>query len=393
MLFYSGYQHPVFLNSWIAHSPAEPLMLSIRAEGMGPVLLPLEPVGGGILAYPGGRHANGNFPIGVPRDILALATMSQPAIMRSLKTTGLDARAILLERQLPELNGISNPFVFAGSATSPNPALALALEGGFDAVLKRHSAKRRKKRFRNQERRLAEIGGYRYVDLVSRDDIAAVLDRFFELKAKRFRETGITDVFAGAQMQEFFRTLFETGCERDPRSHELKVLEIAGEAAAIIGCTVNDGRITVEFGTFDAHYSEFGPGDLLFFLAIREAAERGLRIFDFGIGDERYKRGWCELETLQKDTVIPLRISGQVFAARKRMRTALVRSVKTNQVLWPGGETAARKAVVCRLRGLSCKRTVRLRIRWLASRLFGKHQHQVVITAANQIVGRLDDLG
>ncbi|WP_421851741.1 GNAT family N-acetyltransferase [Oricola sp.] len=332
---YSGYQHPVFLRSWFLHAPGEPVFVVLRAEGMGPVILPLERIPGSILAYPGGRHANGNFPIGAPRDVAAIAAMGEPAIAGSLRAAGLGASAISLERQLPSLAGVRNPFAFAGSATSPNPALALSLEGGFDEVLKRHSAKRRRKRFRNQERRLAEHGGYRFVGHVGQDDVPAVLDRFFELKARRFEEAGIHDVFAGEQMQGFFCSLFQDGCENEPRSHELKLLEVGGEAIAIIGCTIVDGRITVEFGTFDAQYGEIGPGDMLFFLAIREAAERGLEVFDFGIGDEPYKRGWCEIETLQSDTVIPLGPAGHVFAARKRARSALVRAVKTNKLIWP----------------------------------------------------------
>jgi CelD/BcsL family acetyltransferase involved in cellulose biosynthesis len=332
---HTGYQHPAFLRAWITNAPHEPVFLVFRVDGAGPVLLPLENAGGCILAYAGERHANGNFPIGRADDIAALAKAGQGAIVAAMRAAGLDANAILLERQLQALDGVANPFVFAQSAPSPNPALALSLEGGFDEVLKRHSAKRRRKRFRGQERRLGEMGGYRFVDHVDAKDVSTTLDLFFDMKARRFAEAGIRDVFAEEYVKHFFHDLFVEGSKRVPRSHELKILEANGTPIAIIGCTIHAGRLTVEFGTFEESYGDLGPGDMLFFLAIRDTAEKGLEIFDFGIGDEFYKRGWCELETIHMDTIIPLSAGGSLFAVRKRARASIVRSIKGSKVLWP----------------------------------------------------------
>lgn len=344
----SAYQRADFLRAWVGQSPHEPVFVSLRPANSGPVLLPLERTQSGNLAYPGERHANGNFPVGRAEDLAALADLGESRIVSALRAAGLGADAIVLERQLAECGGVANPFVFSRSHVSPNPALSLPLEGGFDAVLKRHSSKRRRKRFRGQERRLAEMGGYRFVPLVDADDINRTLDRFSELKAKHFQQAGIHDVFADPHVRGFFKDLFAAGLNETPPSRELKTIEVGGVPIAIIGCTVHDGCLTVEFGTYASEYSEIGPGDMLFFMAIREAAERGLDIFSFGIGDEPYKRGWCEIEALQSDTVIALTLRGRAVASANVARSTLVRAIKSNKLVWTAVKQIRKRVAILR---------------------------------------------
>lgn len=344
----SGYQNPDFLRAWVRHSPHEPVFVTFVPERAGPVLMPLERVDGHLLAYAGERHANANFPVGRPEDIAALAATGEKAIVQALRAARPGGHAILLERQLAEYRGIANPFVFEHSVVSPNPALSLSLEGGFDDVLSRHSGKRRRKRFRSQERQFADKGGYRYFAAVDADAVPATLERFFDWKAKHFEAAGIHDVFADDHIRRFYFDLFAEGAHREPRGRELKMLEAGGQPVAIIGCTVHDGRLTVEFGSYDAAQAERSPGDMLFFLAIREATEDGLEFFDFGIGDEPYKRGWCEIETLQRDTIIPLDTVGRLVGAAKAARSSAVRSIKTNPVIWKSVKQLRKRVPILR---------------------------------------------
>lgn len=343
----SSYQAPSFLRAWILESPHEQVFLSFAAKGHGPVLLPLERVGR-RLSYPGERQANGNFPLGRAGDIEALAAIGSDGITRALAGLPLRADSIVLERQLQTLGGAPNPFVFETSPASPNPALSLSLEGTFDDVLDRHSGKRRRKRFRQQERVLDKLGGYEYIPRVPKEDVAETLARFFELKAGHFEAMGAPDVFASDHVQRFYRRLFEAPVAEDQAAHELKALEVQGEKIAIIGCTTHAGQVTGEFGTFDPSYAQAGPGELLFFLAIREATEAGVAIYDFGIGDEPYKRAWCEIETTHRDTVIPLSARGHVQSWMQTGRNRFVRSLKGNRRVWSAAKQIRRRIPLLR---------------------------------------------
>lgn len=344
----SGFQSPDFLRAWLHHSPYEPSFLTFMAEGAGPVLLPLELADRQLLSYAGEKHANANFPVGRAEDIAALAAAGEKAIVSALRNARPKGNALLLERQLADCCGIPNPFVFQTSAVSPNPSLALSLDGGFDAVLSRHSGKRKRKRYRQQEREFEKIGGFRYVPDVTADDVPEVLRQFFIMKTAYFEATGIHDVFADAYVQDFFNELFVEGTKCQPQTRVLKALEAEGKIIAIVGCSIHDGRMIAEFGSYDAAYSHYSPGDLLFFLIIKEATENGLDVFDFSVGDAFYKRGWCEIETWQRDTVIPLNAMGRMIATTAAVRGSVVRSIKANPQLWNAVKQVRKRVPILR---------------------------------------------
>lgn len=330
----SGYQRPDFLRAWLHHSPHEPLFVTLSAPGRGPVLLPLERACGRIFCFVGGHHANANFPVGRAEDIAALAAAGETAIVAALRAGRSHGHAIALERQLPDYRGVRNPFVFEGSTVSPDPALSLSLEGGFDAVLSRHNAKKRRKRFRSQERALATIGGYRFVSSVAMEDIPETLDLYFTIKARQFEENGVHNDFADPHVRAFFTELFVEGARTEPRGRTLKTIEAEGKTIAIQGCSIHDGRITIEFCSYDPDYAKYVPGELLFYLAIREAAETGLDIFDFSVGDARHKRTWSEFEVWHRDTIIPLNMIGVLVGMMIRARNSAVRTIKRDPRMW-----------------------------------------------------------
>ena len=331
---HTGSQHPAFLASWLTLAGCKPLFLELRAPGSGPVLLPLELCDNGIAAYCGEKHANGNFPVGRARDITALAALGSQACISALRHSRVPASAIILERQHQTWKGIDNPFVSNASLTSPNPALSLELTGGFDAVLATRSGKRKRKKWRNQNSKMEAIGPVTYLHPAPAEQVPALLDRFFELKAIRFREQGIGDVFAVAGVRNFVHALFKTGMAQHPHSHEVHALMIGDVPAAIIGCTIHEGHLTVEFGTFDEQFYNAGPGETLFFSAIRDACERGISVFDFGVGDEWYKRGWCDIETRHFDTAIGLTPKGRLQSLLHTARTRAETRIKSDPQLW-----------------------------------------------------------
>lgn len=345
----SGYQTPEFLRAWMRQSPHRPVFITMAARDGGPVLLPLECANGRTIKYVGERHANGNFPVGRAADISALTGAGEHAIVAALRSARPEGLAIVLERQLRDYRGVTNPFVFERSTVSPNPALSLSLEGGFAEVLNRHSGKRKRKRFRGQERDLEQIGGYTYVPVVDADRVEEILRLCFDLKADHFRSAGIHDVFAGDHVQAFFTELFREGTRREPHGYVLKAIEADGKTIAVSACTCRDGRVTVEFSTYDPAYREYSPGDMLFFLSIREAADNGMEIYDFGVGDEPFKRNWCEIETWQSDTVIALSPRGRALASARSARNALVRSLKRNKSLWKTAKQFRRHVPIMRI--------------------------------------------
>jgi CelD/BcsL family acetyltransferase involved in cellulose biosynthesis len=80
--------------------------------------------------------------------------------------------------------------------------------------------------------------------------------------------------------------------------------------------------------------SKFGPGAAHMHDLMRSAIERGCNTFDFTIGDERYKREWCDGTVTLYDYVTPMTLRGCVAAARIFTVGRIKRFIKQTPALW-----------------------------------------------------------
>ena len=52
------------------------------------------------------------------------------------------------------------------------------------------------------------------------------------------------------------------------------------------------------------------------------------------MGDEPYKRLWCDIETHHMDVLVPLTFKGKLFAASMRSLTVLNTRIKNSPAAW-----------------------------------------------------------
>ncbi len=154
-----------------------------------------------------GRHANGNFPAADPA-FLKAGAFDAAAVLDAIRAAHPDVDALVLERLLPEHEGIANPLLALPHFPSPNVSRAVSLEGGFDALLSRVSGKRKKKSTAPQTRKFEAAGGFRRIEARTPEEVSRLLDAFFAMKEFRFRKMGIANVFGDMEVQNFFRSLF-----------------------------------------------------------------------------------------------------------------------------------------------------------------------------------------
>ena len=327
-----------WIDSWRAIVNADSFVIGLF-DGDGPILLvPLEVVsqsGAKIARYPGGSHANCNFPwLRKEYDGLLGPEMVRQLIEKIRKARP-DIDALSLTRQLSELQGVTNPLLTLRKAPNPNPVLAASLGGGFDAVLDRANRKRKLKKHRQHSRRYEESGGWRIAEPQNQAEANTVLDLYFAMKAQRFRKMGIRDPFADENVRNFFKAFFGEGLVKGRNLHELRFLEVGGTVRSIIGKLLGDTGPTVEFSAIaEDELTSASPGEFLFFEDISRSCDEGRSIYNFGIGDEPYKREWCDIELTIYDTLVPLSAKGKLFTALQSVRNAIAGSLKRNPRLW-----------------------------------------------------------
>ena len=70
----------------------------------------------------------------------------------------------------------------------------------------------------------------------------------------------------------------------------------------------------------------------------------GVGIYDFGTGDEPYKRSWGTAESRQYDVIAPLSAKGRALAQWLRLRAGIVARIKANPKLWTLAKQIRRRA-------------------------------------------------
>jgi CelD/BcsL family acetyltransferase involved in cellulose biosynthesis len=235
--------------------------------------------------------------------------------------------------KMPEMVGAqANLMRYLGGAINPSGAYLTHLSGDWETFYtqKRSSATRR--RDRTKRKRLGEFGEVRLVNPAG-GDIASTLDTLMAQKANSFAHMGVANLFAKPGHAEFYRALATDPATR-PMVHVSRLDVGATPAAINLGLTWRDRYYHLLASYDGGEVSRFGPGAAHLHDLMQSAIERGFKIFDFTIGDERYKRDWCDTELKLYDFIAAVSWRGALAAAPMLAKQRLKRWIKQTPMLW-----------------------------------------------------------
>lgn len=344
---HSPSQSPQWIRAWLAETRPDFLVAVVSRSGAPVLALAVEIVASGpfrVARFLGGHHANGNFcAVVASAGTLSAATLRR--LIAAISKARPDIDLLSLERMTSEIDGYANPLLSLPHRPSPNLALAVSLTGGFDAVLQRAGSKRKRKKNRAQARKFTAAGSLRFIRASSPSETARLLDAFFAMKQEQLRKMGVGNVFADAGIRHFFGRLFAQALVSDPPAFRLDALEVAGKLRAVTGASYCGKRLICEFGAMsDDELAIHSPGDFLFFNNILEACAEGLDVYDFSVGDEPYKRLWCDTEIVHHDVIMPLSAKGRLLALATHAKNRLKAIVKGNRRIWSLAKALRRRA-------------------------------------------------
>jgi CelD/BcsL family acetyltransferase involved in cellulose biosynthesis len=231
----------------------------------------------------------------------------------------------------------------------PNPLLTLDVRlnpsGAYETVLgadweqfytaKRSSATRR--RDRTKVKRLGEMGEVKFANPDASAELALTLDALVRQKGKSFARMGVPNIFERPGYAAFFQELATA-----PRMRSLvhlSRLDVGQTWAAVnLGLTFRDCYYHVLASYDDGEVSRFGPGAAHLRELLRFAIARGCTRFDFTIGDEPYKREWCEAERHLHDHSAAVTIRGWPSAAVSLGWRRIKRAIKKTDPLWKAAQ-------------------------------------------------------
>ncbi len=324
-------------RAWCESQGTQLLAITGTVDGRTLMLLPLEIVseaGLQVARFPGGRFNNINTGLFDP----ALARPDAEELQNfevSLRML-LGGRADLLVFDNVPLSwrGGRHPLAGLASIENQNHSFQLPLRESFEATLAQLNAKSRRKKFRSQNRKMEAIGGYEHV-IATGQAQHELLDLFFRQKGERLVLLGLPDVFQPPRVQDFFHRLLDVPIAHADVPLSLHAIRLkgrhAGHVAAIAGLARKGDHVICLFSSIDESIAaEASPGEMLFWLMIESCCRSDVAVFDFGIGDQPYKRSWCSQETIQHDLLIPVSWKGVLarpaLIAATRAKAAIKRS-------------------------------------------------------------------
>lgn len=287
------------------------------------------------LSWVGGSHANFNMGLFSEAFLASIGPGDMARIMARVRRLVPGIGYIKLCCQPLCWKGITNPMAELPHQRSMNPAFVMHLAEGFEALLARGNAKRKRKKFRQQCREAEAAGGYRLLIPADAGAINRVLDAFFRQKSERLRAQGIRNVFGSRQAQHFLRDLALRSIGMKEPLLRLFALEIGGTIRAVFGAGIHEHHMSGYFSSISTdELTQMSPGEMLLYMMVEHAVGEGHVIIDLGAGDERYKRSWCDERLEMFDVILPASVLGTPFALQQRVTHALKRFVRETPALW-----------------------------------------------------------
>lgn len=300
-------------------------------------ILPLELVRGRFFRtarFIGSDHSNINTGV-FAEGLIDTPELAAKLIEELSRKMARVADIVTLEKIPFDWRGEQHPLSSLPAVKNQNSSYQLPLFENFEQTLAQINAKRRRKKFRVSEKRLQALGGYEHIVASNDDERRKFLCTFFRQKAERFKAMGLPNVFQDATTQAFFHTLASRPHDGENRPLELHAIRLKGENAgrivAVAGVSRKSDHVICQFGSIEESLAtECSPGEFLFHLVIEKCCKEGAALFDFGIGDQPYKRSWCTVETAQHDIILPLTRRGRLAAFIHRTIVRTKSAIKKN---------------------------------------------------------------
>lgn len=216
-----------------------------------------------------------------------------------------------------------NPLLTRNARPYPMSGHVARLDGGWADWFDRRFGRETQKTLARKRRKLEELGPVetRY----ARDNGEALgwLEALIAGKAAQMEGRQSDNGLAAPQMADFYRVM----TRHDSQSAHVKVyaLTVDGSPVALQWGIVAGGRFTNLLTSYKSgEWTRFSPGLLMFRHLFEDCFAKGLRAFDFGLGDESYKLRFCDGPPVALCSVVRARsIGGLGYAATQSARYRL----------------------------------------------------------------------
>jgi CelD/BcsL family acetyltransferase involved in cellulose biosynthesis len=190
-----------------------------------------------------------------------------------------------------------NPLCLLKKYRYHSSAHFVELDGSWDDFYQRHAGARTRSTDRRKQRRLSESGDVSCVIAGAEDrpSFERITRAMISQKQSRYREIRAPNILSQAR----YRGVFTDLTDQLEKSGMIQVSCLTLDEKIITAHwgMVYGNRFYYYMPSFETGpWTRFSPGRLLLFFLFQWCLEHKITIFDFTVGDEAYKKDWCDEE-------------------------------------------------------------------------------------------------
>jgi len=305
---------------------ARPLIVIVRDRGTEEdiALLPLaleRRAGTDIVSFADFGLCDYAMPIFIPEGMFQIGTVRTiwPRILEALPSADL----IHFDKMPTEFHGEGNPLAgLPGLTTADLDCWRTHLPENWEDY-ERGLSKRSRRAIRRRASKLNRLGVAEVEFLRGGAEAGRMLDLLRRARKERFERLGRKDAMDDPAVHMFYRGLATGG---DGGMPLMSVLRLNGEVVALVFGMLKDMHFYMLAMTFVQGRPELekcAPALVLVHRMMADLHAEGLRIYDFTIGAESYKRAFGAHREQLHEYLHPLTGRGRAFVMAKRLRSAL----------------------------------------------------------------------
>ncbi|MCC7369816.1 MAG: GNAT family N-acetyltransferase [Chloroflexi bacterium] len=314
---------PEWLQGWHRHlGTGQPLLFAVADGDETVALAPIERswVGGFSALRPLGLGVSDYTDLLLPpasdRAQAAVEALADALIERGGAWDVLDLRGLPAESATADLlMAVAERRGMRGAAMPGYARPEIALDGTYDQYLSSRPGRFRYN-LRSRLRRLGERGEVCFRRVSDPEDVPSALTILAELHARRWRGQHTATIFSSSSAaRRFYAEVCAQYAARDLL--DLTLLEVGGRAVGGSLGFVDGDTFYYYIPAWEPELASLAPSSLLLANLVEGAYARGLKRFDFMLGDEPYKARWAtgERQTLNLVIGAPTLRGQAAFAA------------------------------------------------------------------------------
>lgn len=218
-----------------------------------------------------------------------------------------------LRRQPLMIGNLGNPFQTLDNSLYDGESFFLDLPESYEMLCKRSAVKRILSDSRRQRRRLADFGRVEFSINTGSQISTTVVRELINMKRQRYKEQRSVDQLKHNSVRQFYEE-FKTNVGDDGKVY-IGALKVGAEIVAAHWGIVYRDRFYYLIPAFKGgKWKKYSVGRLLLESLLEWSINQGLKIFDFTIGAEEYKRTWCDSKVTLFQTIKCVSWKGEIYS-------------------------------------------------------------------------------